>query len=461
MATLGQRRATIVAMEENTLAILDSAEAKDTQDANDDRIAYLNAVRLASILADSPSPPTNKMAEAVFQILRVGKSLESIMESFRLLNELENCYPPAYVSNMDTSGSPILVVVEEAWSPFGFGSDVARSGKEPAAEIPLGPIDASGFHLLIQGLVEVADEANFQALDLKAIRRMLLFQYIVNALKGDFVPRNCVYKDTMNWNLLRESLLNMLLGSRRIIYKNLMKDCLSIMCGFQISNNFECSENPEAASGDDTALAIAVLEARKSTCIAMQKLLTIIMELDMSKNKAEMQGCTTRADGVRTPLVEIILDELTYDQDMLSQFLQVFTEPKWKLEIILRYFSKYTAKPSVHTRRSNGCTDDVTFNGVLRRLMDSTSSRNIIKKISTEVVQLLVAHAFQAHLSRSCQNFDGINDSDEVKATPLTEICKNLVSAFRSLRRMDEKMDILPFAKEALFTAATILSPKS
>uniref|UniRef100_A0A6N2KEH3 Uncharacterized protein n=1 Tax=Salix viminalis TaxID=40686 RepID=A0A6N2KEH3_SALVM len=68
----------------------------------------------------------------------------------------------------------------------------------------------------------------------------------------------------------------------------------------------------------------------------------LIMDLDMSRKKADMQGSTTRADGVRTPLMEIILDEITYDTDMLSPFLKVFNEPKWKLEIILQYFSKYT-----------------------------------------------------------------------------------------------------------------------
>ncbi|PRQ44245.1 hypothetical protein RchiOBHm_Chr3g0477111 [Rosa chinensis] len=36
-----------------------------------------------------------------------------------------------------------------------------------------------------------------------------------------------------------------------------------------------------------------------------------------------MQGSTTRADGVRTPLLEIVLDELTYDKDILDSFLQV------------------------------------------------------------------------------------------------------------------------------------------
>lgn len=46
------------------------------------------------------------MCEAVFQILRVGKSLELITESFRLLNELDkvlNCF------SLDLTVSLILI----------------------------------------------------------------------------------------------------------------------------------------------------------------------------------------------------------------------------------------------------------------------------------------------------------------------------------------------------------------
>lgn len=75
---------------------------------------------------------------------------------------------------------------------------------------------------------------------LQSLGNMLLFQYLVTVLEGDFQPRNCVYagklilfyfyflyffflllcgriklllfdSETANWVLLRESLLNMLL----------------------------------------------------------------------------------------------------------------------------------------------------------------------------------------------------------------------------------------------------------
>ncbi|XP_057998037.1 negative regulator of systemic acquired resistance SNI1 isoform X2 [Hevea brasiliensis] len=413
-------------IEENVLAILDATDSKDTQDANDDRIAFIEAVRAASIDRDDGAPPTNKMYEAVFQIMRGGKSLELIMESFRLLNELDERFPRAYLSNTGASGSSELAVVEEAWSPFVFNLDITYGEKESAGKSSGGTFDSSVFHLLIQDLVEIVNEKGLQTLEIRSLGKMLLFQYLVNVLEGDLVPRNKAYKETMNWMLLRESLLSMLLSSRRVNYKSLMKDCLSIMCGLcQFSSELSGPKPSDSSVANPSqnvnpAIAIAIPEVRSSTCTAIQKLLTIIMELDVSRKKADAQGCTTRVDGVRTPLVEIILDELTYDRDMLSQFLE----------------------PSVRTRRSNGPTeDDGTFTGVLKGFSNITSTKNITKKISIDVVQILLAHAFQAYLSipPSQQEAEGIFDSkDKVRSDSLVEICENVISAFSNLKRINE-----------------------
>ncbi|RVW95806.1 Negative regulator of systemic acquired resistance SNI1 [Vitis vinifera] len=448
MESSSRSRSHAGSIEENTMAIIDAAGAKDTQDTNDDRMAFLEAVRASSIVPETGTAPTNKMFEAIFQILKVGKSLELIMASYQLLNELDKCFPRAYLSNVDKSNSSCTallepVVVKEAWSPFSLGSDATCGERQTANKNSGGPLDSSGFHLLIQNIVKVTDEMNSQALNIKlelrseiqdnqldrveqlkweywlqasdavSLGNMFLFQYLVNVLEGDFLPRNSMYKaihccisETMNWTLLRESLINMLLGSRKISYKGFIKDCLSLIsrlchvyAGF--SHDPSCEENSAGKQHEkcDTAVAIAFLEVKNCTCISVQKLLVLvrfIMELDMSKKKADMQGHTTRADGVRTPLVEIIIDELTYNEDILSPFLQVFNEPKWKLEIALQYFWKYISKPSVRTRRSNGPTEDATFGGLLKYFSNNTNTKNVIRKIGTEVAQLLLAHAFQA-----------------------------------------------------------------
>ncbi|CAK7350483.1 unnamed protein product [Dovyalis caffra] len=455
------------------------------------------------------------MYEAVFQILRVGKSLELITESFRLLNELDKHFPRMHLVDKEASESSQLGVVEEvlsfafiqAWSPLRFNLNIASSVRGASGRSISGPLDSLGFYQLIQELAEVANEGNLQALEIKSLRNMLLFQYLVNALEGDFILHNRVYEETMNWTHLRESLLNMLLSTRRINYKGLMKDCLSIMCGLfevsaRISEDLESPDNSAAklSHNGNTAAAFALLEFGNNACIALQKLLKIIMELDMSRKKADMQGSTTRADAVRTPLVEIILDELTYNTDMLSPFLKIFNEPKWKLEIILLYFSKYTTKSSTRTRRSSGPTEDATtFIGVLNCFCNVTSTRSITKKISPDVVQVLLAHAFQkdvkkikkicrnaqgicssvivhvvdelipksqcykAHLSSSSQqDADGTSASkDEERSSSVVEICEKIISAFSNLRRTNAKVEILPFGKEALFTAAAILSTKT
>ncbi|KAK8273809.1 hypothetical protein V6Z12_D10G031600 [Gossypium hirsutum] len=384
-------------IEANTLAIIDSAEIhKDSQDAKDDRMDFLEAVRIASIVPENETPPTKKMVEAVFQILRAGKSLELIMSSYELLNEIEKRFPRIYVSESSGNGSPELVVIEEAWLPFMVSLDVMSSEKETNRRKLRGLFDPNGFHELITGLAEMAYKTNSQRLDTKFLGNMLLFQYLVNVLEGDFLARISMYKESMNWNFLRECLINMLL----------------------------------------------------------------IMEIDMSKQQANMLGLTTRSDGLRIPLIEIILDELTYYRKILPRFLQIFNDPKWKLEIIVQYLLKYTAKP-VRTRRSNGPSEDSTFLGVLKSFSDSSSVRRIIKKLNVEVIQLLLAHAFLAYMSlTSQQQLPGMPGCNEavIDSLSLVEISKNVAAAFNSLREADKKIQISSLGKEALFTATMIIS---
>ncbi|XP_052183658.1 negative regulator of systemic acquired resistance SNI1 isoform X1 [Diospyros lotus] len=454
-------------MEVNTMAMLDaSGFNKADQDLNDDRNAFLEAVRSASLVPDHGVAPTKKMFEAVFQILKDGNSLELIIASYQLLHELDEHFPRVYVSKVESSklpsssNVPELIVVEEAWSPFMFGSDSERHNANKNSGQSL---DSAVFHTLIQDLAEVSVATKIEELDTKSLGIMLLFQYLVSVLERDFIPRYAMCKENMNWNLLRESLLNMLLGSRRINYKGLVKDCLSIM--FEISgacNDIRhCSklqENPakEPSKCYDYAVAISFSEVQKHMCLAMQKLLLMAIELDSSKKKADVLGLTTRADGLRTPVVELIQDELSYNRDALSPFFQVFNEPEWKLEIIVQYLQKYISKPSVRTRQSSVPTDDATFDGILKCFLDTNRAKNITKKITSEVAQLLLAHAFQAYLSLSSQHLDG-----DVRDSSLVDICKDIISAFTNLKRIDKHMEILPFGKEALFTAATILSTKS
>ncbi|XP_062013052.1 negative regulator of systemic acquired resistance SNI1 isoform X2 [Rosa rugosa] len=447
METPSSKRTTAGALEENILAILDSTEADDTHYANDDRTAFLDAVRAASLVPENGTPPTYKWFESIFAILRIGKSLELTMASFKLLNELDKRFPRVHLSVVDEMKSSNKVMFNEAWSPFVFSSESTSSEREAANNLG-GSVDSSGFQHLIEDLADASAEPNFQASETKSLGNMLLFQYLVNVLEGDFQPRNCVYAETANWVLLRESLLNMLLVSRKINYKNLMKDCLAIMCKLYQTNagfadDLISSETSVAqpAENFDTAATIALLEIGKNTCIAMQKFLIMIMELDLSKKTAEMQGSTTRADGVRTPLLEIVLDELTYDKDILDSFLQ----------------------PSVRTRRANGPTDDASFNGALKCFSNVTSTKTTIKKIRPELAQLLLAHGLQAHLSLPCkQHVKGTSASSEERSnSSLIEVSENIISAFRNLKTADTKMEILPLGKEALFMAATIISAQS
>ncbi|KAL3851370.1 hypothetical protein ACJIZ3_013252 [Penstemon smallii] len=300
---------------------------------------------------------------------------------------------------------------------------------------------------------------------LQFLKNMLLLQYLITVLEGDFWPR-ISNQGNVEWTLLRESLLNMLLGSRKTTYKGLMKDCLSIMCSLSQSTVFSgeksCLENSSMKLSHEISIAtaIALPEVKKSTCTLLRKFFVMIMELDSSRRMADQQGLTTRADGVRTPVVEIILDELIYNNDILFAFLPVFDEPKWKLEIIVLYFQKYISKASVQTRRSNSTIYAENLDGVLNCLSNKNSARSIFKKIRTEVIQLLLAHAFQAYVAQSYQQ-GFTNPIEDVRSSSIIDVCKNFITAFTCLRQEDKHMEILRIGKEALFTAATILSTKS
>ncbi|KAL9146283.1 hypothetical protein ABFS82_13G100500 [Erythranthe guttata] len=463
-------------MEENTLAILDTSgfnNSKFSPHLNDDRLAFLEAVRTASLLPDNGSAPTGKMFEAIFHILKDVDSLDLMMESYQLLIELDKCFPRVYLSKGECLDSSLpsevlyeLIIVEEAWIPFNFRLDGYNEKREAANHSSIS-VDALGFHALIQDIDRMAKEMKSEevkaSVETNFLKNMLLLQYLITVLEGDFLPRNCTYQETMNWTILRESQLNLLLGSRKIIYKGLMKDCLSIMCDMSQLSVFseEDGSTGELLHGITSVTTLALPEMKKSTCNLLKKLLLMIMELDSSRRVADQQGHTTRADGVRTPAMEIILDELMYNNDILPSFLQVF-DPRWKLEIIVQYFQKYIPKYSVQTRRSSGAVKTENFDGVLKCLSNSNITKSIVKKISSEVVQLLLAYAFQAYLALFYQHVSGgvSVTVEHVKSNSLHEICKNLVSAFTSLRKEDPDTEMLCCSKEALFTAAAILSAK-
>ncbi|XP_010434530.1 PREDICTED: uncharacterized protein LOC104718470 isoform X2 [Camelina sativa] len=404
-------------LEANTLAMLDSTGAKDSRDANEDRLQYLEAVRAASLVPEIGIPPTNKMYQAMFRILRFGRTLELITASFQLLTQLHQRFPWVYVSD----SADQLEIVDEAWSPFNFGSD--------------SDVDSDVFQQLIQNMNKGFNES--EESELKILGNKLLFKYLVHVLKLDFTPRNQVYKETNNWSLLKESSLNLLLASRKVKFKLLMKDYLSTMC----------------APIDADEKSISLVELHNGTLSAMKELLVMIMDLDASKQKADLEGITSRGDGVRTPAMEIILDELTYDGYLLSNFLQVFDDPIWKLEIVLQYLTKYIPKPSVRTRRSNipQAEGQQRLNGILKTFSSGTNSKNITKKIGADIVQILIGHAFLARLT-----FSNPNDGDSI-----TEICNSITSAFTSLKQVDQKIEILSFGKEVLFTAGMILKAKA
>uniref|UniRef100_J3KUQ8 Uncharacterized protein n=1 Tax=Oryza brachyantha TaxID=4533 RepID=J3KUQ8_ORYBR len=444
-------------IEENAMAILDTAGIKDARDLHDDRAAFLETVRSACLAADNPSPPSWRMYNAVFQILQNSSSLELIIASFHLLVELGEKYPRAYWT--DSVSGKAFVVVKELWSPFHLCSDVA-SGEFGGNTRHLDHLfDSSRFSSLIEDMVETANDTDANN-GIEHIKNMVLLQYLVSTLEADFIPRRDAYKESLDWVISRESLLQMLLVSRKLAFKSFVKNCISLLLSQYYQevedgvSSKECSA--KSASDLDSSIAVISSEFKRKALASVQKLFIMVMNLDLIRKEADTMGLTTRADGCRNPILDVILDELTYNISYLSPFLLTFMEWKWKLEIILQYFSKYCGKPAVRTRRSDNSQHDLTLENVLSLFSTAATAKGIVKKMSSEVVQLLLANAYQVCLS---VEGDCSKDSDTRKriGATLLQISDSFVSAFQNLRKINPNIEILPFEKEALFTAATMI----
>ncbi|ONK81566.1 uncharacterized protein A4U43_C01F30610 [Asparagus officinalis] len=453
------------------MAILDSSGVRNSRDALDDKLSFLEAVRSSSLAEEPPTAPSWKMCDAIFQILSGSDSLELAMASYQLLIDLDKHYPRIYLKSPDNPGSSSvrvdeLVVDKEAWSPLCVGPEMGRCGGERLLE---NQVDSLRFCALIDEICQAVNRRNSQLL-IKSAENMLLFQYLVNILETDFLPRHTLYKETLDWVLLRESLLSMLLVSRRINFKSIIRDSMFVLsrrCHQQTESSISDLKDTStvSASAKNTqdsyiALALATTQLERQTHVAMQKFLTMIMELDVIKKEADIHGLTTRADGLRTPVLDIILDELTYAKDHISPFLEVFSEPRWKMEITLQYFSKYCAKSSIRTRRSNDTPKDATFEDILNYFSSAASTKSITRKIAPANALSLLAHSFQAYLSLHHDQKYIANNSEKVGTSTLSQICKGLISAFQNIRKTDENLEVTPFEKEAFFTAATIVSQK-
>ncbi|KAL4204683.1 hypothetical protein AMTRI_Chr01g133220 [Amborella trichopoda] len=444
--------------EENLMAIIDTSGLKDLQDVADDELAFLESVRAISIVPEEGPVPTRKMYDAIFKIFTDKQSLELIMGSYLLLCDLEKIFPRVYLTRSDkcepcTSSIDDFVVVPEAWSPFLFGPENVVWERESTSAYSVGLVDSS------------------------SLGTVLLFQYLVRVIEDDFLPRCAIYKDTEDWTILRESLLNQLLGSRRLSFKTLVRDCLCILTGTLNNhgdiNHYDQKKSQQNLPRDicdhDVFIPNAVTELVNATYASVRTFISMIMELDTLKNEASMSSRTSRTDGLRTPLLEIILDELTYSKELLFPFLQGFSEAKWKMEIILRYIWKYCgavffhlSKPflllffSVQTRSSTKSLDDRTLGAVLKLFSNEANSKKAIRKISIQVVLMLLSHGFQAYLSLH-QDWKYHKDHENSVA----HISKSLILAFRNLQKADGNVELMPFAKEAVFTAAAILSKNS
>jgi len=173
-----------------------------------DHKLFWSVIWCHGVLSRDFCPSARRMYDGVFQILQNSSSLELAVASFHLLTELGKQYPRTYVA--DSGGHQSLVVVKESWVPFLFGNGAVSSEIGGNVRSSDHLFDPSRFSLLIEAIVEPTNGTDDNN-GIKAIENMMLFQYLVNTLEADFVPRQIATKESLDWVIFRESLLSMLL----------------------------------------------------------------------------------------------------------------------------------------------------------------------------------------------------------------------------------------------------------
>ncbi|XP_057856047.2 negative regulator of systemic acquired resistance SNI1 isoform X4 [Cryptomeria japonica] len=454
--------------EENIMAILDLIGVKDQHDIEDDKLTFLSAVRAISIVPQVAQVPTRKMYEAVFQILQDNRSLELTITSYQLLQDLEKCFPRVSIAKVEglssTDTETQLVINSEVWSPFGVSLENDSTEMEGHLSTDDDYIDFSKLLSSTQDIVNHVCDGDPMYLgkgpELNIMSKMMMFQYLVTLLRMDFISRCQVFKSNQKWPIIRNSFLNQLLGSQRANFKNLVKNLMRIVAAttredsamdLDTEHNSDCIPHKPLQKPD-----LADTEFRHTLSQSVETLLTLVMELDTLKKEANQNRWTSRSDGSRTPVLEIVIDELSYNKELISPYLQGTVEAKWKTNIILTFFSKHCPRSIKMFERN---IDESTIIDIFNCFSNVTNVRIISKRMGEDVIQLLLVHGFQAYFSlqQGTCSLSHVKDNAEGE-TLLKETCKSFITSFRNLKRVYKELELVAGGREALFTAATIMS---
>ncbi|XP_059075759.1 negative regulator of systemic acquired resistance SNI1 isoform X6 [Cryptomeria japonica] len=437
--------------EENIMAILDLIGVKDQHDIEDDKLTFLSAVRAISIVPQVAQVPTRKMYEAVFQILQDNRSLELTITSYQLLQDLEKCFPRVSIAKVEglssTDTETQLVINSEVWSPFGVSLENDSTEMEGHLSTDDDYIDFSKLLSSTQDIVNHVCDGDPMYLGKGP-------ELNANLSGLFFIAAN------QKWPIIRNSFLNQLLGSQRANFKNLVKNLMRIVAAttredsamdLDTEHNSDCIPHKPLQKPD-----LADTEFRHTLSQSVETLLTLVMELDTLKKEANQNRWTSRSDGSRTPVLEIVIDELSYNKELISPYLQGTVEAKWKTNIILTFFSKHCPRSIKMFERN---IDESTIIDIFNCFSNVTNVRIISKRMGEDVIQLLLVHGFQAYFSlqQGTCSLSHVKDNAEGE-TLLKETCKSFITSFRNLKRVYKELELVAGGREALFTAATIMS---
>eukprot|EP00249_Psilotum_nudum_P018122 c26646_g1_i2 orf=791-2233(-) len=461
------------AIEDNILALADTVGVKEPEDIEDDKMSFLEAVYALPAAPDAAGAPTRRIYEAIFAILEENLSVGLNLASYFLLVELDKHYPRVNVEELlklsSSAAAKGLAFENEIWSPFSGPFDkldksskigiVARSSYSNKC-------DYEAFVTLLEGIANETDTKQWMQTDSgqgqqakdgilhmgshQIVGLVLRFKYFTHEIEQDFKIRYDSFKVTQNMDCLTDSfLIQIFKGPRRKALVSLLLRLLARSC---IYNDHKGQDYCFEEHGDMHSVKVqtAVMDLNKISS-SVQSLLLMIMDFDVEYGKRlESSPKQTKQEGNRISIWDLISDIIGYEKFLLAPLLQVLENPVYKMRVIFNYFIRNAPQPIVKDLREK--RDKATVEDFLNCFAQSNDARNIYRSIETDILQLLLAHAFNAFVMQYACSQHYAPD------VTISGICKLLMSAFENIQTISGDFELHSAGRQALITAEVISS---
>eukprot|EP00249_Psilotum_nudum_P018121 c26646_g1_i1 orf=791-2134(-) len=428
------------AIEDNILALADTVGVKEPEDIEDDKMSFLEAVYALPAAPDAAGAPTRRIYEAIFAILEENLSVGLNLASYFLLVELDKHYPRVNVEEL------LKLSSSAAAKGLAFENEAFVTLLEGIAN----ETDTKQWMQTDSGQGQQAKDGILHMGSHQIVGLVLRFKYFTHEIEQDFKIRYDSFKVTQNMDCLTDSfLIQIFKGPRRKALVSLLLRLLARSC---IYNDHKGQDYCFEEHGDMHSVKVqtAVMDLNKISS-SVQSLLLMIMDFDVEYGKRlESSPKQTKQEGNRISIWDLISDIIGYEKFLLAPLLQVLENPVYKMRVIFNYFIRNAPQPIVKDLREK--RDKATVEDFLNCFAQSNDARNIYRSIETDILQLLLAHAFNAFVMQYACSQHYAPD------VTISGICKLLMSAFENIQTISGDFELHSAGRQALITAEVISS---